>query len=650
MVAEPVAGLVTFTYRADGRRVGKETPSESKHFIYDLNRLLQETDDAGDPLHEYSSTLDEWGELVSEYDETDTLYHQHDALGSTDALLDDDEAAAASYAHRAFGLEAAHTGTAESSFTFVGAQNYYRDPELELYFAGARYYDPAAGRWVSEDPKGFEAGDENLFRYVGNNPVNKVDPSGARVELDIVDQKTHDTFRRPVKRTFHVWKVYSDETIVGNEIDGEDTIPAGTLLGTITFNQESFFRGSRDLSQPIGLQFREDVAREMEATRERSRIEAENRNQLGRVFQSVEYWFDAPFVDHRRIIRGVKAEYESPDEMSPERLRHFGIQGVPLPEEPRPSVPQPPVVRPNQSLPFEPSIRTERQYHEVVDNLGTPLTPRAYRQFDPNTHRRAEMHGNEIIRDIWNEVGDQLQGAILQLGLYAAGLGIAAALEISVVKSGAIRIVRKAKDAKDAVVEIPAATVNKIREILRKRKGGGKVTDAEVCEAVHDAVEAGLENVDDARLGRPSTTSQARLAPVTNSRTLTFRHRLKPDKTTDVQALRQEIKLHVDAWNEIIRKEGMQGLKRRLRQYEQFRPQIEAAGRRHTKGLGSAGEGKVWPHYPDMATGGRPKSAVGLPSDERLNSIIGGQANRLRQEIVDLPDDVTELRFNLDIQ
>jgi hypothetical protein len=117
-----------------------------------------------------------------------------------------------------------------------------------------------------------------------------------------------------------------------------------------------------------------------------------------------------------------------------------------------------------------------------------------------------------------------------------------------------------------------------------------------------------------------------------------------------VAALRQEIQLHVDAWNEIIRKEGMQGLKRRLRHYEQFGTEIEAAGRRYTKDLGSAGQGKAWPHYPDMSTVGRPKSAVGSPADRRLNSIIGGQTDRLRREIFDLPDDVTELRYDLDLQ
>jgi uncharacterized protein RhaS with RHS repeats len=39
-------------------------------------------------------------------------------------------------------------------------------------------YDPKVGRWLSEDPLGFKAGDENLYRYVGNGPTNDVDPMG----------------------------------------------------------------------------------------------------------------------------------------------------------------------------------------------------------------------------------------------------------------------------------------------------------------------------------------------------------------------------------------------------------------------------------------------------------------------------------------
>jgi len=43
----------------------------------------------------------------------------------------------------------------------------------------ARYYDPEVGRFVSEDPIGFEGGDVNLYAYVGGNPVLRIDPLGT---------------------------------------------------------------------------------------------------------------------------------------------------------------------------------------------------------------------------------------------------------------------------------------------------------------------------------------------------------------------------------------------------------------------------------------------------------------------------------------
>jgi hypothetical protein len=39
-------------------------------------------------------------------------------------------------------------------------------------------YDPSIGRWLQEDPIGFDAGDVNLYRYTKNNPVSERDPSG----------------------------------------------------------------------------------------------------------------------------------------------------------------------------------------------------------------------------------------------------------------------------------------------------------------------------------------------------------------------------------------------------------------------------------------------------------------------------------------
>jgi RHS repeat-associated protein len=48
---------------------------------------------------------------------------------------------------------------------------------LDLYHFGARFYDPSLGRFINRDPIR-EAGGLNLYGFVGNNPINQVDPWG----------------------------------------------------------------------------------------------------------------------------------------------------------------------------------------------------------------------------------------------------------------------------------------------------------------------------------------------------------------------------------------------------------------------------------------------------------------------------------------
>ena len=52
------------------------------------------------------------------------------------------------------------------------------DPETGFYYYRGRYYDPETGRFLTKDPIGLAGGDTNLYRYVGNNPVNYTDPTG----------------------------------------------------------------------------------------------------------------------------------------------------------------------------------------------------------------------------------------------------------------------------------------------------------------------------------------------------------------------------------------------------------------------------------------------------------------------------------------
>jgi hypothetical protein len=39
-------------------------------------------------------------------------------------------------------------------------------------------YDPSLGRWITEDPIEFDGGDNNFYRFLKNDPVNGLDPSG----------------------------------------------------------------------------------------------------------------------------------------------------------------------------------------------------------------------------------------------------------------------------------------------------------------------------------------------------------------------------------------------------------------------------------------------------------------------------------------
>jgi RHS repeat-associated protein len=75
----------------------------------------------------------------------------------------------------AFGRVIGDTNPGFQPFGFAGG---VYDMDLSLVRFGARDYDPAIGRWTAKDPILFDGGQANLYVYVDNDPINRIDSSG----------------------------------------------------------------------------------------------------------------------------------------------------------------------------------------------------------------------------------------------------------------------------------------------------------------------------------------------------------------------------------------------------------------------------------------------------------------------------------------
>ena len=194
---------LAFTYHPDGLRREKTDGTTTTRYHYDGQSLLAETNTLGNTLRQfhYSAT-----QLIAQTQAGTTPTHRHvllDALRSPIALLDPTGLIAARTSYDAFGeiraqlgttgtliapnREAANAELVSTDQQPIGFTGYLKDSESGLYYAKARYYDPATARFTTEDPeagKDLEPPSLHRYLYAYANPATWTDPNGRQSIAD----------------------------------------------------------------------------------------------------------------------------------------------------------------------------------------------------------------------------------------------------------------------------------------------------------------------------------------------------------------------------------------------------------------------------------------------------------------------------------
>ncbi len=164
------------------------TPDPTLDFLpSQLNEEMpsQEQDASGNVLVTYTRGLDLSGTfqgaggiggLLARTDSNGSAFYHADAGGNITSLTDASGHEMAWYLYDAFGRLVGKRGAlADVNVMQFSSMPVHRQSGLSLY--PFRAYDPALQRWLNQDPIG-EAGGINLYGFVGNNPINAIDPDG----------------------------------------------------------------------------------------------------------------------------------------------------------------------------------------------------------------------------------------------------------------------------------------------------------------------------------------------------------------------------------------------------------------------------------------------------------------------------------------
>ena len=189
--------IARYEYNGLGHRITKKTysPTETRHYFYNENwQCLEERVD-GSVDRTYV-----WGErgiddMVCRERNTERLYPLTDPNGNVVAIADVSGDVKERYRYDAFGKVAfLNPDFSEKSVSDFDWDYLYTSRQLDkesvLQYSRFRYYHPELGRFINRDPIEYDAGDVNLYRYVGNRPMDLIDPFGLEYIFTILGNGT----------------------------------------------------------------------------------------------------------------------------------------------------------------------------------------------------------------------------------------------------------------------------------------------------------------------------------------------------------------------------------------------------------------------------------------------------------------------------
>lgn len=159
----------SYAYNGDGLRGSKKVGSVSTAFTWDQSGALPLLIAAGATWYIYGPD----GQPVEQITSGTPVYLQDDQQGSTRLLTDAAGAITGTYSYGPYGEVASHAGAASTALQYDGQ---YSDAESGYLYLQARYYDPAAGQFLSADPA--VALTAAPYGYGADNPLNADDPLG----------------------------------------------------------------------------------------------------------------------------------------------------------------------------------------------------------------------------------------------------------------------------------------------------------------------------------------------------------------------------------------------------------------------------------------------------------------------------------------